>query len=833
MLFVKTLIRALATSLCLLLVAASPGVAGEASFESLPVGAKTRLGRGWITDAQYSPDGTRLAIGSSVGIWLYDTQTYEVASLLTGHAYGVAGLAFSPNGRTLAGAGRDDTIRLWNPDTGTLRHILEGPSRSISGSDTSLAFSPDGRTLASARRSNTVHLWDTAEGTLRRTLKVKEYSGPITSLAFSPDGRTLAIGTTGEGGPVQLWDVTSTVQSWAVNTDTLLHILESHTDEISSVAFSPDGRTLASGGRNSPLQLWDPDTGTLRHTLEGHSRGIGSLAFSPDGRTLASNWGNTVHLRDADTGTLRHTLEGHSRGIGSLAFSPDGRTLASASLDNTVHLWDTATYTLRHTLEGYMAPVRSLAFSPDSRLLASGGTDNVYTRGDADNFVRLWDTATYTLRHTLPGHKFKIDNLAFSSDGRTLASGGWDSGGKLRMRDTVRLWDVATGSLRHMLADYVGGVWDVAFSPDGRTLASAGRGPVARLFDATTGSLRHTLVDDIYVFNVAFSPDGRTLATGSKYTLKLWDAEAGILRHTLWTGEVTSLAFSPDGRTLASGSTDGIRLLDAATGSLQHSLDDGSVVWDVAFSPDSRTLASVGKDHTVRLWDADTGTLRHTLAGHADSVNFVAFSPDGRTLASGSADDLTIRLWDVATGSLRHLLEGHTNRINGLLFSPDGRTLASGSTDGTILLWDVVSEAAAGDFHNLETNPNGHWAVWQSGTTTTVRFGSPRAPVQYHARQDPQPQFVLPEGFRPATRVTHTVTGTQVHADGTPVPHAPPATFDLTIDPNGEVRYVDNPKVDGLGYVNYRVTRLTWPTREPPSSFGTEEPPTVGSDASN
>jgi WD40 repeat protein len=470
-----------------------------------------------------------------------------------------------------------------------------------------------------------------------------------------------------------------------------------------------------------------------------------------------------------------------------------------------------------------MEPVRRLAFSPDSRILASGD--------EYDN-IRLWDTAAYTLRHTLTGHKFQIDSLAFSPDSSTLASGGWDSRGK-RVKDTVRLWDVATGSLRHTLADYVGGVWDLAFSPDGRTLASAGRGHVARLFDVATGSLRHILDHESYIWHVAFSPDGRSLATGGQYTLKLWDTDAGILRHTLWTPQVTSLAFSPDGRILASASWGyGNHLLDVATGSVQHALDDTSVVRDVAFSPDSRTLASVGEDYTVRLWNADTGTLQHTLKGHTDSVNFVALHPDGRTLAS-TGEDHTIRLWDVATGSLRYVLEGHARGITSLLFSPDGRTLASGSKDGTILLWDVVSEAAAGDFRNLVTNPNGHWAVWKSRTTVTVRFSSPRAPVQYHARQDPQPQFVLPEGFRPATRVTHTVTGTPVHADGTPVPDSQPVTFDLTIDPNGEVRYLDNAKVDELGYVGYRVTHLTWQTGEPPSALGTEASPTVDSDASN
>ena len=304
-------------------------------------------------------------------------------------------------------------------------------------------------------------------------------------------------------------------------------------------------------------------------------------------------------------------------------------------------------------------------------------------------------------------------------------------------------------------------------------------------------------------------------------------------------------------RTLATGSWDStVRLWDVATGTRRHSLQ-GHTDWiqHMAFSPDNRTLASGGGwNTTVRLWDVTTGTLRHSLPhnrrynlqGHRDRIGALAFSPDGQILATGSWGGVTrlwdmatgssswgstIRLWDTATGTLQHSLLGHTGRVSALAFSPDGQTLASGSWDGTVLLWDVAawisSPLASGDFRNQETNPDGHWEVWENGTTVTAAFSSQRSPVQYYARQNPQPQFVLPTDSRPARQVTHTVTGTRVQEDRTPVSNAQPAIFDLTIGTNGEVRYVDNAKVDDLGYVSYYV-HLTWQTHEnqemPPTS---------------
>ncbi|MEH2297862.1 MAG: NB-ARC domain-containing protein [Nostoc sp.] len=508
----------------------------------------------------------------------------------------------------------------------------------------------------------------------------------ISSVAFSPNGKLLATG-----------DADGKTYLWQVDDGKLLFSCTGHSSWVKSVGFSPDGQTLASGSDDQTVKLWDVHDGNCLKTLHGHSNWVRSVAFSPDGQTLASgSEDQTVKLWNIHTGECLTTLQGNTNRVRSVAFSPDGQTLASGSEKQTVKLWDIRNGECLKILQGHSSWVRSVAFSPDGQILASGSDDQT---------VKLWDVCNGKCLKTLQGHTNRVWSVAFSPDGQILASGGDDP--------TVKLWDVHNGKCLKTLQGHSNRVRSVAFSPDGQTLASGSENQTVKLWNVQNGKSLTTLQGHTNrIRSVAFSPDGQILASASeKQTVKLWDVRNDkflrILQgHNSW---VRSIAFSPDGQILASGSEkQTIKLWDVHTGQCLKRLQEHSNrIRSVAFSPNGQILASGSDDQTVKLWDVYTGKCLQTLQGHTSWVRSVAFSPDGQTLASGS-ENQRVRLWDIYTGECIQILEGHSNRIRSVTFSPNGQTLASGSDDQTVKLWDVYMGKC---FTTLQEHTNRVWSV--------------------------------------------------------------------------------------------------------------------------
>ena len=489
----------------------------------------------------------------------------------------------------------------------------------------------------------------------------------VWSVAFSPDGSTLA--TACADATIRLWD-TATGKRRAT--------FAGLGGFVAAVAFSPDGRTLADAGEHG-LRLWDVATGTIRARLTSRDA-VSAVAFSPDGRTLVAAQNKVLSLWDMASGKLRATLKGHTGFIDTVAFSPDGRLLASGGADFTVRLWDAASGRLRATRPSYAGEVTSVAFSPDGQTVAVVGT--------VGESVRLYDTSGGADHVLKTGRTGFLTSVAFSPDGRTLATTGTDK--------TLRLTDVATHKSQVITTGHVDGQTSVvAFSPDGRTVATGSGDGTACLWQPDTGRARTTLnTRSGPIRSVALSPDGRTLATaGDDRKTRLWNTATGTLQATLTghTGPIRSVAFSPDGRTLATGSYDTtIRLWNVRTAAVRRVLSAPTAVWSLSFAPDGRTLVSRGDDGKLRQWSITTGTARALFDPYNPIVSSVAVSPDGRTLAVGSYFD-TIPLQDIARGTTRATLTGHTNTVKAIAFSPDGRTLVSGSEDHTARLWDTAT----------------------------------------------------------------------------------------------------------------------------------------------
>lgn len=610
----------------------------------------------------------------------------------TGHAKTIDAVVFSPNNSWVASGSFDNTIKIWETESGRELRSLTGHEGAVN----CLAVSPDGRWLVSGGNDRAVKIWDVEKGVEIKTFS--NQSGAIETVAFSPDGAQIASG--GADKSITIRDASSGQE---------VAKLSEHTDSVTALAYSRDGKILASGSADNTIKIWDLEKKRALRTIKAHAARISSLAFDALGENLVSgSEDKTLRVWKVSSGKSISDFSGQNDCVLAVGFTADDKT-ASIDSSRAVKIWDStkSVKVVSPNANGCNGEAQSASFSQDKQFAAIG---------NGDGTVSLTNVKTGEILKTLENHTSGNYGVAFSNNRRWLASANYDN--------TVKLWDLQTGQSVPPLRGHTGRVTAVAFHPDNQRVVSASLDGTVKVWDVSTGKILNSLEGHKdTIGSLAVGGKGKLIVSGSKdQTARLWnlDTSTSVVLNG-HTGEVTAVAISPDEKFIATGSADKtVKLWDAGTQKLITTFKDNTdAVTSIAFNQDGKQIATGSADKTIRVWETATGRALQTISGNPARINTVAFSPDGKQIAAGGEDN-SVNLWNAATGERVWATTPHVGAVFSLSFTSDNRWLASSSADGVI---SICKTENGKPLATLVTLKNGN--DWLVATPEGIFDGSP------------------------------------------------------------------------------------------------------------
>jgi len=669
----------------------------------------------------FSPDGKYLAIGGNE-IKIFDIEINRINRIIKEHNHEIKSIAFSPNKKWLAVVDRN-CVHIWDLRNNSLLYTLMVNASTVT-------YSPNSKRLTIGTVDGKIQIYTASKGNLLRKIYVRKhersysyYESKILSIAYSPNGKLLASTT-----------LDSSVIIWDSNSGKLLQTLKGHQSEVNTLAWSPNSNWVASGSKNGNIKLWEVSTGQLVHTMKSKDGQLRTINYSPDGKILSSASSNgSIILWDLSGFESLSKFKGHKSEINSMAFSSDGKILATCGSDFDIKLWDMEKKQLIRTLQGHSGDVNDIVFTPNGRMLASASDDKS---------IKLWNISSGEILLNFYTFDYGKDWIIFTPDCYYVASENIDDyvhfclDDKLYFLNEHRINYNKPNVIEKILYDKIDSIQDeeiaetpelyiqnghsvnaLAFSPDSKWIVSGGDG--IRLWDVVSGQLINNISEEESISDVSFSSDRKWIVSAGRY-LKIYNIQNYQKRPSSTSHSANYLDYSNDGKLLLIASGNKLELFDVFNdGIIQELEGHNSMISAVNFSPDNKFAASASYDSTIKLWNVFDGKLIHTLSAK-NRVYSISWSSDSKYLASGDEKG-QIKIWDVDTGKLHNKISSHNRSLYSIAYSPNGRKLVS--MDGKVIkIWEskngklLDSLECEGAYGKTVTfSPDGRWLASAGG----------------------------------------------------------------------------------------------------------------------